>query len=201
MIKSIIIGLIILFVFRDILFMNELTRNREINLIKKYLKQLNINNYRQILDVGAGNGMLDKHLPGVEMVDIESKSPKIKVYDGSHLPYDNCQFNVAVCQYLFHHVPKQRELLKEVSRVAKYVIIFEDLPMTSITPLGHLFYFLHFLIFDPKMTFDCYKYCHNLDKWKEILSENYEVINFQTLAPSLLIQYQRVGFLLKSKNC
>ena len=95
----------------------------------------------RILDVGAGEGSLLAHLNNSNMADelyavelsaggvraIASRSlsrlVEVQSFDGYHIPYGNDYFDVAYAVHVLEHVEHERQFLREMSRVAKQIVI------------------------------------------------------------------------------
>lgn len=88
-----------------------------------------------ILDIGSGFGSvasaLRKEGYQVELVDIadHSISPDLipKIYDGQILPFKDYQFDVALLLTILHHTHDPQHMICEAARVAKRIIIIEDI--------------------------------------------------------------------------
>ena len=89
----------------------------------------------KILDVGTGNGDIasffqsEGHL--ITPMDIvnKSKHQNIKpiVYDGKHFPFPNNSFDTVLLLTVLHHTPNPDLIINEARRVAKRIIIMEDI--------------------------------------------------------------------------
>ena len=44
---------------------------------------------------------------------------EIKQFDGYNLPYDDNQFDLAICSHVVEHVEHPRKLLSEIKRISK----------------------------------------------------------------------------------
>ena len=114
----------------------KIIRALAISRAKEKLKQIEICLKRKdaILDIGTGNGsvcyLLQKLGYSVQSLDIIDISlyPDIKpqIYDGRKIPYKNNKFDVALLLTVLHHIQKPEQVLLEVVRVAKKVIIIEE---------------------------------------------------------------------------
>jgi len=86
------------------------------------------------VDIGAGNGLVAFELEKADIqataVDVADLSilPEVEVtvYDGQTLPYPNNHFDSALLLTVLHHTTDPVAVLKESARVAKQVVIIED---------------------------------------------------------------------------
>ena len=115
------------------------TRNRRtkevIGLIKKYLPPKG-----KIIDIGAGSCDVVSSLINdgykVTALDIQDLSfyddIKPVIYDGKKIPFSNNTFDVALIVYVLHHVGDVKKMLFEARRVARQVIVVEELVPDSL---------------------------------------------------------------------
>lgn len=88
-----------------------------------------------IIDIGSGNCLLASRLTAggfkVTPVDISNNSfiPSLTpiIYNGTKLPFNDKSFETALLVTVLHHIPQPELVLKEASRVAKKVIIIEEI--------------------------------------------------------------------------
>ena len=97
-----------------------------------------------VLDIGCGAGWVADELTrrgvgeiaAVDVVDVRRvRTLPFWLYDGVHLPFPDARFDVAMLNFVLHHVPDERKvlLLREALRVARRrVFILEDTPTTPI---------------------------------------------------------------------
>ena len=88
-----------------------------------------------IIDIGSGNGLICFHLrkEGFQVTPLdvvnmpfdESVSPV--VYDGETIPFDDKTFDTAMILTVLHHTDEPEVIIKEAKRIAKRVIIIEDI--------------------------------------------------------------------------
>ncbi len=89
----------------------------------------------RVLDIGSGEGLLADALLrrtfDVTMVDVVDKAmlPNVApvIYDGETLPWPDNTFDVALLITVLHHIPQPEQTLREARRVAKRVIVMEDI--------------------------------------------------------------------------
>ena len=90
---------------------------------------------KSILDIGSGNCLVAYTLRQkgfqVTPLDIDqlSYSDKITpvVYDGKTIPFDDQAFDQALILTVLHHTEKPEDVLIEAKRVAKQLLIIEDI--------------------------------------------------------------------------
>ncbi len=89
---------------------------------------------QQHVDVGCGNGLIVQHLrqQGYPCVAVDVANLSIvediavTVYDGLHLPFEDRQFDTALLLTVLHHTPDPIPVLQETARIAKRLVIVED---------------------------------------------------------------------------
>jgi SAM-dependent methyltransferase len=75
---------------------------------------------------------------------------KVQLYDGSRIPFDDNTFDLAMCITVLHHIPDNEASLRELRRVAKRVVVIEDLTVNTVNR-----YFTYF--FDSLCNNDWFK--------------------------------------------
>ena len=101
--------------------------------IQPFLPYLNEND--SILDVGSGNGLVAHTLRevGYEVTPLDvadlsyDDSVKPVVYDGQKMPFEDNTFDVALLLTVLHHIDEPDAVLRESCRVARRVIVIEDI--------------------------------------------------------------------------
>lgn len=89
----------------------------------------------RILDIGTGYGFVadglrsdygfDVH--GCDILDTyRGRGPRPTLFDGNVLPYTDDSYDVALLLTVLHHVEDQEALLSEARRVARRVMLIED---------------------------------------------------------------------------
>jgi SAM-dependent methyltransferase len=89
----------------------------------------------RILDVGAGNCILCQELGrhGYDVVPVDLKNFSFVdeivpvVYDGTTLPFSDDSFDMALVITVLHHAPDPDAVLSEVRRVARRIIVIEEI--------------------------------------------------------------------------
>lgn len=98
-----------------------------------------------VIDIGCGEGFVLWQLAeryrlsravGIDIVDIRSiPIPEFFLYDGRYIPMEDDCFDLAMLNFVLHHVPNERkaELLKEARRVSRRcVFVIEDTPVNFV---------------------------------------------------------------------
>ncbi|MEO1991865.1 MAG: class I SAM-dependent methyltransferase [Pirellulales bacterium] len=83
------------------------------------------------LDVGCWNGEVASRLTHADVVGIDVTIPPgplvdVQVFDGTHIPFDSDSFDTVICCTVLHHAKHPEELLREMKRVGKKIVVFED---------------------------------------------------------------------------
>jgi ubiquinone/menaquinone biosynthesis C-methylase UbiE len=89
----------------------------------------------RVLDVGAGNcilcqelGRLGYHVVPVDLQNLSFVDEIVPItYDGTTLPFGNDSFDVALVITVLHHAPDPDAILAEVMRVARRIIVIEEI--------------------------------------------------------------------------
>jgi ubiquinone/menaquinone biosynthesis C-methylase UbiE len=90
---------------------------------------------RKVLDVGSGLGGVSKRAQeaGLEVVPLDVEDLAIHeevrpvLYDGQVIPFGEDEFDVAMVVTVLHHTADPEQVLREVKRVAKRVVIVEEI--------------------------------------------------------------------------
>jgi len=158
----------------------------------------------KILDLGCGSGIAAKYFQdffkakviGIDIRDNRLVPIPFQIFDGKNLPFENDSFDVVLINYVLHHCQSPEELLKEAKKVAKRIIIFEDLPEGFLAKLRCQ---IHQMIFPgSKKTFNF----KTRKEWREIfekltlkiIAENQVFTKFSWLDP-----IKRIRFVLEKK--
>jgi 2-polyprenyl-3-methyl-5-hydroxy-6-metoxy-1,4-benzoquinol methylase len=94
----------------------------------------------RVLDIGAGNCVLCQQLRqrGYDIVPVDLANLSFVneivpvVYDGTTLPFDNDSFDVAMVITVLHHVQDPDAVLAELKRVARRLIVIEEIYENSL---------------------------------------------------------------------
>ena len=89
----------------------------------------------RVLDVGCGDGQIAWHISqarpdlqftGVDVLVRDNTPIPIESFDGHHLPFEDCSFDVVSFVDVLHHCDSPVKLLREAVRVARCAIILKD---------------------------------------------------------------------------
>lgn len=112
----------------------DLTRNVNIDTIKRLLSKIEVDENTNVLDFGCGTGnyacairqLTNANIYGVEPSDgmrqkAQEKNPEIPFLDGNHMfiPADNDFFDFVYMTDVIHHVPDLHTMFKEFYRILK----------------------------------------------------------------------------------
>ncbi len=118
----------------DLGWSNEFFRKKRAAIIVErffhYLK-----NSKNIIDIGCGEGYIadilvkrGKKITGVDVSDRSEVSDiKVTLYDGQKLPFRDKEFDTALLLTVLHHTENPQIVFDEAARVAKNLIIIEDI--------------------------------------------------------------------------
>ncbi len=106
----------------------------------------------RILDIGAGNCIIAETLVGkglnVTPLEIQNKSLVDSIcpvlYNGVKIPFQDDKFDTALIVAVLHHSNDPVEIIKEAKRIAKRIIIVEDVYTSSFHK--YLTYFIDSLV-------------------------------------------------------
>ena len=130
----------------------------------------------KILSLGCGTCLFDEHaiLQGCNVTSIDiydgslSDSVTPIVYEGKKIPLKNKDSDVTLLLSVLHHLNHQNELLNEVKRVSKKIIIQEDLISSK---LGIKLYSIFDNLLNLEISTQKNNY-HSFNEWKDIFKKN-----------------------------
>lgn len=87
-----------------------------------------------ILDIGSGRGMVTQILRerGYDVIPLDVKdrslidSARPVLYDGNAIPFETERFDCALLLTVLHHTPDPIGVIREAARVARQILIIED---------------------------------------------------------------------------
>jgi ubiquinone/menaquinone biosynthesis C-methylase UbiE len=94
----------------------------------------------KVIDIGAGScnlsaGIINKlsaDVTPVDVVDHNTTSLSLEIYDGKRLKYDDKSFDIGLLVFVLHHAVDIEGLIEESLRVSKRLIIIEDVPSNRV---------------------------------------------------------------------
>ena len=107
---------------------------RRIQVLARHVAQLLPRN-ASVLDVGAGDGRIallvmqqrpDVQIRGVDVLARTTSHIPVELFDGTHLPFKDSEFDAAMMVDVLHHAAEQDVLLREIVRVVKRSIVIKD---------------------------------------------------------------------------
>jgi SAM-dependent methyltransferase len=147
-------------------------QNWGVNFNYKKLEQ-HIKPGDKVIDIGAGKGYLLKRIQseknadvkGIDVADYGQVDIPITIFDGVSIPFPDNSFDVGILGFVLHHTKKQTELLQEVKRTCRKVIIFED---DLIGRIGKLIGKGHSLAYGRIYKINSTCYFHSPEEWQEM---------------------------------
>jgi ubiquinone/menaquinone biosynthesis C-methylase UbiE len=127
------------------------------------------NTFKKVLEVGAGDGSILKllsennfaeELYAVEISEsgiaqIKNKNiahlQSVQLFDGYKLPFGDKSFDLIILSHVLEHVEHERLLLREIHRVAKYLVIEvpKDYRFGAEQKLAHFLAYGHINLYTP----------------------------------------------------
>jgi len=177
----------------------ELRVDEKLDELTRYLP-----NMGSVLDIGTGNGVLCSALRkrgyDVTPLDIANFSFFDDVvpitYDGLHIPFENDRFELALLITVLHHTPAPERVLEEAKRVAKRVVVIEEVVTGTINRM---------LTYSIDSLFNCefigHPHTNKTDMgWKRTFSElELTLVDVRHSKSTFLLN--RVTYVLAKQNC
>jgi|SRR3990167_1776137 len=144
--------------------------NRIVREIKAYIKHAD-----KVLDVGAGSGIIGKHIANslevqvtlVDVVDKRKVDLPFIIYDGKRLPFGNKRFDDALLIFVLHHAADAETVLSEAKRVVRdKIIVYED--VITRNPFDKIDSVLHGFAFNKTWNLANKARFRTEDEWREI---------------------------------
>ncbi|MBI2625992.1 MAG: class I SAM-dependent methyltransferase [Candidatus Nealsonbacteria bacterium] len=160
----------------------------------------------RIIDIGCGSGTAAKlfkdffkaEVMGVDVKDNRIYPVPFKLIDGRNLPFNDSYFDIALIICVLHHIEDFQVLLGEAKRVAKTIIIYEDIPEGFFSKLVcsiHIFFSSRNMLYPSVSNLHSFK---TRQQWRDIFNSlGLSVISEKRMKrPFLFKQFQ---FVLQSK--
>jgi SAM-dependent methyltransferase len=107
---------------------------RRVRILAEHLDPL-IPANASVLDIGCGDGALaalvmrrrpDLRITGVDVLVRPGARIPVERFDGSHLPFEDASFDVAMLIDVLHHTDDPNVLLREGQRVVRRALLLKD---------------------------------------------------------------------------
>lgn len=154
----------------------------------------------KIIDIGCGNCMVIKTLQengytctALDVADLSIvENIKVVVYDGAKMPFENQDFDAALLLTVLHHSDNPELVLKETARIAKKIVIIEDIYSNKIQQ--YLTYFMDTLV---NLGHSNMTYQNKSDaEWKQV----FEALQLKLVAESsrpVLLFFRQATYILE----
>ena len=119
-------------------FHDKLVYSRRMMRLTELLSEMLQNNgggYKNILDVGCGDGLIDNclmrenteiRITGIDVLVRPNTFIEVTEYDGHHIPLEDNAVDTVMAIDVLHHTDNPGELIKEMTRVASSTVIIKD---------------------------------------------------------------------------
>lgn len=162
-----------------------------------------LKSHEKTIDIGAGNGMITQTLrqqnyptTAMDVADL-SIIPEVSVvvYDGLNMPFEAQAFDTALLLTVLHHTPDPLPVLQETARIAKKIVIIEDVYSNKIQQ--YMTYAMDTLV---NLGHSSMTYQNKSDKeWKA----TFEQLNLKLVAESsksVLFFFRQATYVLETTN-
>ncbi len=128
-----------------------------------------INKGDRILDFGCGSGIIAKafqqhfnsEVVGVDIKDDRTTDIPFKLIKNNKIDFNDLNFDVILISYVLHHTKDPEAILKEIKRIGKRIIVYEDLPEGFFSKIVCFFHEISYkLLFQPEEQSLAIKYHH-----------------------------------------
>ena len=95
---------------------------------------------RTVLDLGCGDCcslqtlVQESHgqmqITGLDVVN-KGRCTRPQLFDGQSIPFPDKSFDLGVCAFVLHHTTTQEDLLDELARTCRRILILEDTPASQ----------------------------------------------------------------------
>jgi SAM-dependent methyltransferase len=101
----------------------------------EYLARVVPGDVRTVLDVGCGDGRVDRELierrpdleiSGIDVAARDHPSIPVRLFDGEHIPADDRSVDLVMFNDVLHHTMVQPQLLAEAARVSRWGVLVKD---------------------------------------------------------------------------
>lgn len=163
---------------------------------------------QKILDYGAGSGQISEYIAKkfganmtmVDIVDYNQTKLELIKFDGKHLPFENKSFDLTLIIFVLHHSNYPIEILSELKRTAKKIIVIEDTPKNMIEKTAwHFWDWLLNLGHDVPMTYSA----KGEKEWTAIFKRlNLKIIKKRNFRPWLPVlgMYRQTIYILENEK-
>ncbi len=136
-----------------------------------------INKGDRILDFGCGSGIIAKtfeqhfnsEVVGVDIKDSRTIDIPFKLIKNNKIDFNNLNFDVILISYVLHHTKDPEVILREIKRIGKRIIIYEDLPEGFFSKITCLFHEMSYKLLFQRVD---YRFSFKTEKeWKELFNK------------------------------
>ncbi|HVI07960.1 MAG TPA: class I SAM-dependent methyltransferase [Candidatus Binatia bacterium] len=112
----------------------KLVWNRRVEVLAGWFAELLPQGVR-VLDIGCGNGLIsaallaqrpDLRVEGIDVLPRTLTHIPVQIFDGTHIPFPDAAFDVALFSDVLHHTIDPSVLLREARRTASQYVLIKD---------------------------------------------------------------------------
>ncbi len=165
-----------------------------------------INRGDRILDFGCGSGIIAKafqqhfnsEVVGVDIKDDRTIDIPFKLIKNHKIDFNDLNFDVILISYVLHHTKDPETILKEIKRIGKRIIVYEDLPEGFFSKIVCFFHEMSYKLLFQRVD---YRFSFKTEKeWRELFNKiGLRIVAFKKPKAKFYLLYpvKRVLFVLE----
>jgi len=136
-----------------------------------------INRGDRILDFGCGSGIITKafqqhfnsEVVGADIKDSRTTDIPFKLIKNNKIDFNDLKFDVILISYVLHHTKDPGAILKQIKRMGKRIIVYEDLPEGFFAKMACFFHEISYKLLFQRVD---YRFSFKTEKeWRELFNK------------------------------